>query len=904
MKEIDDIILTISDNICKSISQISENDRGFHSQNILKHLRDLVEAIDMRIYSEQYEVEYYDYEYIPKAIKYVASRGDLRFLSEFHIYLQASVSHYTLDEDASVRLMLNYYAWLIRIRQYVKNAFNLDILYNLEDYPLFQDDSLKEYYEKIATAIEGVNYNTSKPNYRYYIQKKKPFLVGGKIYYEITVTPADNYSSKFHRFTVFSDKDIPSYYAIKLNFIDTYIDILNRKMPIRIVNAFKVAIRPIEFQDLARIFGLHTVGTGTKEYLAMMDYLTDTGMSFTDIIDFDETQYQRLKHKIQTDSQSNNLFAILDVCREFSLEQKVGFVTLRYLLLKMRHQIMREQLSDRPNNWISNLQLANGCLPFENMPFDASLIYHNPPFWDVMRCINSKGHEHEILARRLRINTEQKVQLYTQLEEVRNLGDIVRLVQTYNTRLISKHVNRSLVIEKDNIFIRGCESDTVYIIRDLIERVGEGVGGYAAAVSDWLANNNEIDCDEKKRILSGLFTKSNLALIYGAAGTGKTRLIRHIADYFANKKKLFLAYTNPAKENLRRQIKAPHCEFSTIASSKSLICNNHYDIVFIDECSTVDNRSMVELLSNLSCDILVLVGDVYQIQSIKFGNWFGLARSFLPQDLIYELTTPYRSRDNKRLKMLWDKVRSVDKKLPVFIARNHYVSILDESIFSRKQQDEIILCLNYDGLYGINNVNRFMQEGNPNKAVAWDSWTYKVGDPVIFVENNRFSSVLYNNLKGWIRGISKTSSSITFDVEIDMAIDGYDALSIGVKLLNCETEGHSLIRFSVEHFVDDDINEREVRQVVPFQVSYAISIHKAQGLEYDSVKVIVTNAIEDLITHNIFYTAITRARKNLKIYWTPETQEKILSEITPLSYQRDARIISNKYGLPLRNTKK
>ena len=45
--------------------------------------------------------------------------------------------------------------------------------------------------------------------------------------------------------------------------------------------------------------------------------------------------------------------------------------------------------------------------------------------------------------------------------------------------------------------------------------------------------------------------------------------------------------------------------------------------------------------------------------------------------------------------------------------------------------------------------------------------------------------------------------------------------------------------------------------IVPFQVAYAVSIHKAQGLEYKSVKIVITNEVEELITHNIFYTAIT-----------------------------------------------
>ena len=54
---------------------------------------------------------------------------------------------------------------------------------------------------------------------------------------------------------------------------------------------------------------------------------------------------------------------------------------------------------------------------------------------------------------------------------------------------------------------------------------------------------------------------------------------------------------------------------------------------------------------------------------------------------------------------------------------------------------------------------------------------------------------------------------------------------------------------------------------VPFQVAYAVSIHKAQGLEYDSVKVVITDANEDDISHNIFYPAITRAREHPLIFW-------------------------------------
>lgn len=58
-------------------------------------------------------------------------------------------------------------------------------------------------------------------------------------------------------------------------------------------------------------------------------------------------------------------------------------------------------------------------------------------------------------------------------------------------------------------------------------------------------------------------------------------------------------------------------------------------------------------------------------------------------------------------------------------------------------------------------------------------------------------------------------------------------------------------------------------------------------IEYDSVKIVITNEIDEMITHNIFYTAITRAKQKLKIYWSPEVLEKILSSLKPRNNSRD-----------------
>jgi hypothetical protein len=148
--------------------------------------------------------------------------------------------------------------------------------------------------------------------------------------------------------------------------------------------------------------------------------------------------------------------------------------------------------------------------------------------------------------------------------------------------------------------------------------------------------------------------------------------------------------------------------------------------------------------------------------------------------------------------------------------------------------------------------------------------------------------LIYNNIKGLIIAIQLVGDKIQFDIEVDKPISVFDAHSYDFELLGMSERGCPIIRFAVDDYrrVDEN-NDVPNTAVVPFQVAYAVSIHKAQGLEFNSVKIVITDEIEDHITHSIFYTAITRAREKLKIYWTPEVSQQILSTITPKDIRRD-----------------
>ena len=130
-------------------------------------------------------------------------------------------------------------------------------------------------------------------------------------------------------------------------------------------------------------------------------------------------------------------------------------------------------------------------------------------------------------------------------------------------------------------------------------------------------------------------------------------------------------------------------------------------------------------------------------------------------------------------------------------------------------------------------------------------WTYKVGDPILFNDSQRFSPVLFNNLKGKIVDIEieNNGDRIWFSIEIDKAISEFDIENIELELLNPDELGNSIIKFYVDKSKEsDEDNEAGIDNIVPFQIAYAVSIHKAQGLEYESVKVIITEDIDEMIT--------------------------------------------------------
>jgi hypothetical protein len=903
MRNVDEQINISNDAICKLIDKFETDERGLLSQTILDQLRNFVEAVSVKTTGEtQYSYQIFQ----DKAKNFIAARSDLRFLSKFHKYLQLSKSHYATDEDASERLMLKYYEFLLKIKSLLKKDYNIDVLGNIDKFPINTDPNLSEFYAKIVEKIKGdaISRVRESDEYVYYIQKIKSFFVNQEVFYEITFRIANDKISKFDQLIAFTKLEITDNYATRFAISKDYIDISGRKMPIQIIDAWEASIRPCELRNFEKIFDTTAKDySRTLEYKEIMSFLTTTGMNLVEIIDFPDHYYDRFRTKILGKAKTDRILNILDKCRSVVSKNSSGNNILRYLLYGLNNRIIKEQYDSRGNHLLSNLNLTYRCIPFDQMPFATSPAGHNPSISDLFDCIDVTGREHELFARRIANNTEIKGWLYTPPEDVKHFEGIEVLIKSFNSRLYQgtqTQRERKIEIYKEHIYITGYENAVVEIIRKLKELSVSGIKNYSNSINTWLSSpSSDVDDEQKKDTLKKMFATSKVSLIYGAAGTGKTKLIEHISKYHNDGSKLYLANAHSAVSNLRSRITAQNTEFRTIGSflhpkNTDVRC----DVLIIDECSVVSNIDMCNILRKASFGALILVGDIFQIESIRFGNWFYLAKSFVPENTSIELTNPYRAK-NDELLVLWNKVRNLEDDVVEHVTQNKYSARLDNSIFEHSEEDEIILCLNYDGLYGINNINRFLQESNEKQPVSWGVHTYKIGDPILFNESDRFMPVIHNNLKGQIIDIQVSKNIIQFDIEIDKPITELDIRFIeGLQLLDSITESKSVVRFSVNKLRStDEDDDYSASDIVPFQVAYAVSIHKAQGLEYNSVKVVITNESEERISHNIFYTAITRAREKLKIYCTPETGQKIISNLERKFNDKDSHLLKARHNL-------
>ena len=633
-----------------------------------------------------------------------------------------------------------------------------------------------------------------------------------------------------------------------------------------------------------------------------MRILTDEEKTLLELVLMDNELFEKYIEKIKGNAENNNITNLLVMIREHLLSSRKGRNILRYFLVKPDNKVIKTQLCDYPNNYISYLYLVNQSIPFDSMPYAMSLSNHNISWINLINAIDIEGRNFELLGRYIKNNCESNNILYTLCDEVDKFGNIDELIEEYNNSLVRYGIDRQqkgkLVKEYDNVYIKSYEDTSIEIINTLNSYKSNIQKEFAEVVDNKKEEYLNMDLSEdKKEILNDIFRNHSIGIIHGPAGTGKTKMLEVLSMIFCGYSKIFLSNTNTAVENLRARISGIdlfNSTFKTVANYNKYD-DNDYDILIIDECSMISNKDMLKAIKKQRYKLVILAGDVFQIESIKYGNWFSLSYYLFKNEFVYDLIQTNRTDDIELLE-LWKMIRDNDDNALNKINSQEYSSPIDfKEIFNKKDTDEIILCLNYDGLYGINNINKVLQEKNSNIEYTIGVDTFKIEDPIVFNDCPRFRD-LYNNLKGTIKNIEKDNENdcVWFTILVDDILynseNNYEILE--------NTDNKTLIRLYVRNFKDtnDDDDDRN-EHIIPFNLAYAVSIHKAQGLEYNSVKIIITSNVEEQITKNIFYTAITRTKTYLKIFWSPESQMKIFDNMKKRNSTKDVAILKNKINI-------
>ena len=795
------------------------------------------------------------------------------------------------DEGQSERLMLKYYNFLWQIRDFLQKEYGMIVLHNLEKFPLNTDKLDEEYYELVANAVNAVNITPRELcGSRFYIIKKTPFFVGKERYYEVTLQLAGIYATKYNRITAYTKENITTNYSVQIAYIETNINLWGVESKIKVITNWGVSIDPTVLNKLAKILRIRTqISSQYREYGALMSFLTKSGINLLDLIDLKEVSFLKVVDSIYSGVSTAYFKEILlKLNTQYSKDSdEFGKNTLRYLLINLREETIENVLpwSGARRTLSSGLHLSTKCYPFERNPFVSNLFGSNTSNENNFRnLVDVVGKaDLEVVRPYLKIQNliKQTGEMFFEIASVSSTEEI----DAYNAHLDDWERDNGYKINvcDELVSIDSYEQTTLRILDKLLELSQTGNQGQKEFNQAYLKKCGIVFEDELKKLaLQNVFVNSHVLLIYGAAGTGKTLLINYISNLMSKQKKLFLTKTHTAKQNLQRRIDNPgaESEFVSIDSFTKKVYLPDYDVIFVDECSTIDNRTMCEFLGKINQNtFLVLAGDIHQIESIDFGNWF-----FYAKDIIttygsnVELLNTWRTKDPD-IVSLWDDVRNkgdiITEKLAI---DGPFSDVIGENIFAEKDDDEVILCLNYDGKFGLNNMNSYFQNDNSSgEPIEWQEWTYKIGDHILFNDSRRFP-ILYNNLKGIIVSIEKLSKEISFTVDVFTNLTKDICDKNEIEFISAQ-EDTTRIKFSVYEYDESSDGENEYARmlsVIPFQLAYAVSIHKAQGLEYDSVKVIIPRSTSERITHGIFYTAITRAKKKLKIFWSSEIMEEIV----------------------------
>jgi exodeoxyribonuclease V alpha subunit len=349
---------------------------------------------------------------------------------------------------------------------------------------------------------------------------------------------------------------------------------------------------------------------------------------------------------------------------------------------------------------------------------------------------------------------------------------------------------------------------------------------------------------------------NKVLVLTGLPGTGKTTVVRTVVNLFdrVGVSYALMAPTGIAAKRLAavtgKDASTIHRAFGYDGESWSYNQANKYPIqaVVVDEVSMVDQELFFRILDALDpSTILVFVGDDAQLPSVGPGNVLRELTRCSDVSTV-RLTQIFRQAEKSAIVINSHAVhagREIDPGKDDSDFR--FVSIGDEAKaaglivqmsekLKAKDANFQVLSPKYDGVLGVTNLNNLIREAlNPpamgKREMVVAGQKFREGDRLMVVRNDYRKSV-YNGDMGKLMQIGRDH----FLVRIHGVGEG------GIDMIT--------------EFPKEEIAER-------LKLAYAITVHKCQGSEFDTIILPMVRGHGRMLQRNLFYTAITRARKKV-----------------------------------------
>jgi len=395
--------------------------------------------------------------------------------------------------------------------------------------------------------------------------------------------------------------------------------------------------------------------------------------------------------------------------------------------------------------------------------------------------------------------------------------------------------------------------------------------------------------------------KNNLVIISGGPGTGKTytvsKILALLAEQFIHANTecniALTAPTGKAAARLCAVIKDAKERIDCSEAVKSLIPETAstihrllgstfktkefrfnednplpYDVIIVDEASMIDLPLMAKLISATPRHArFIMLGDKDQLASVEPGAVFGdiCNTNTEVSDSVVVLQKNYRFSSESGIGALSKLVNAGRGKEALDLIKqgsyinikwqdipppNDMIQLLEQKTLDRyvsyikaSSVEEVflhfegfhIVCALRQGPYGVITINQIIEHLLKRKGLIKYTGRWYKGQPIM-INKNDYKLKLFNG-------------------------------DVGILFPDIENNGNLRAFFKAE--------EGQHRKILPARLSnfepvYALTVHKSQGSEFDDIIVVLPDRSSDILTRELIYTAITRAKKGIEIWGNKE----------------------------------